>query len=534
MGLNQRVLLLVVLTLVAGVCSQLISSTFQLSKFGEKELINRSKAVLSRLEKMQDFVAMQGGLKTAIKAAKEKHPDAQLSEETKNQLLVQVPIYSTLVTGESGSKEEGYTFRIFSAEPRNEKYKATADETKIYDRFLKDEKLNELIESDSNNVVVYRPIKVSEKQGCLSCHGDPAQSPWGNGKDIFGYKMENWKDGHLHAIVSISQSKNDAKAAIMDAFFWILGSGLFGLVVSILFSIWFLKRTLGNLNEVNKELNIVSQELLRSGEQIGSSSRSLSQSASEAAASIEQTSTSTEEVSSMIKLNADNSVQAKELAKVCTEQAKQGNEKVGQLILSMDEISQSSKKIEEITNVIDDISFQTNLLALNAAVEAARAGEQGKGFAVVAEAVRTLAQRSSQSAKEISGLIHESVEKIQNGYHLAQESGQYLTKIVEAVEKVNSLNSEIANASQEQSVGMDAINKAVIELDKVTQDNAANAEETASASQSLSEQAGLLLKQMESLNKVVKGNDQSGLIWAQSRTKLGAHADDNFIIKKVG
>ena len=155
--------------------------------------------------------------------------------------------------------------------------------------------------------------------------------------------------------------------------------------------------------------------------------------------------------------------------------------------------------------MIDDLAFQTNLLALNAAVEAARAGEQGKGFAVVAEAVRALAQRSSSSAKEISDLIKESGDKVKNGEELARKSGASLALIVSSVEKVSHLNNEISTASVEQSVGVSNINKAVNEMDKVTQQNASSAVETASSSDALSNQAEDLNNLVIELRKVLYG-----------------------------
>jgi methyl-accepting chemotaxis protein len=222
----------------------------------------------------------------------------------------------------------------------------------------------------------------------------------------------------------------------------------------------------------------------------------------------------------MIQLNANNSEQAKSLAGECQSLAKDGKHQVEELIKSMNEISESSKKIEEIITVIDDIAFQTNLLALNAAVEAARAGEQGKGFAVVADAVRSLAQRSSVSAKEISALIKESVEKIGAGYNVAKDSGESLNRIVTAVEKVTTLNVEIANASNEQSQGMSSINKSVLELDKLTQQNAASAEETAASSELLNSKAKQLHQQMLILKEIIEGKFQQQ---SKGEDQLGKH-----------
>ncbi|NNM61868.1 MAG: hypothetical protein HKM03_06830, partial [Steroidobacteraceae bacterium] len=174
------------------------------------------------------------------------------------------------------------------------------------------------------------------------------------------------------------------------------------------------------------------------------------------------------------------------------DQADKGGAVVSQAIRAMTEINDSSKKIVDIIGVIDEIAFQTNLLALNAAVEAARAGEQGRGFAVVASEVRNLAGRSATAAKEIKGLIQDSVKKVEEGSSLVTQSGQTLDHIVMAVKKVSDIIGEIAGASQEQSAGIEQVNKAVMQLDEMTQQNAALVEEASAASQSMAGQANSL------------------------------------------
>jgi methyl-accepting chemotaxis protein len=199
-----------------------------------------------------------------------------------------------------------------------------------------------------------------------------------------------------------------------------------------------------------------------------------------------------EQMNSTVQQNADNASQAKQQAANPRTQAEQGGAVVSQAVRAMAEISHSSKKIADITGVIDGIAFQTNLLALNAAVEAARAGEQGRGFAVVATEVRKLAQRSAEAAKEIKALISDSVEKTEGGTRLVDASGQTLNAIVMAVKKVSDIVAEITLASQEQSAGIEQVNKAVVQMDEMTQQNAALVEEAAAASEAADAQARTL------------------------------------------
>jgi methyl-accepting chemotaxis protein len=204
-----------------------------------------------------------------------------------------------------------------------------------------------------------------------------------------------------------------------------------------------------------------------------------------------------EEMTSTVKQNADNAAHASKLAVAARDQAEKGGAVVSKAVTAMVGINDASKKIADIISVIDGIAFQTNLLALNAAVEAARAGEQGRGFAVVATEVRNLAGRSATAAKEIKGLIQDTVGKVDEGSKLVTQSGATLEQIVIAVKKVTDIVTEIAAASNEQSSGIEQVNKAVMQLDELTQQNAALVEQASAASQAMAEQARDLNNSME-------------------------------------
>ncbi|MDC9725005.1 MAG: methyl-accepting chemotaxis protein [Gammaproteobacteria bacterium] len=222
----------------------------------------------------------------------------------------------------------------------------------------------------------------------------------------------------------------------------------------------------------------------------------LSQRTEQQASSLEETASSMEELTSTVRENSDNARQANQLASSSREQAEKGGSVIKEAIDAMTAISASSKKVTDIIGVIDEIAFQTNLLALNAAVEAARAGEQGRGFAVVASEVRNLAQRSASAAKEIKELINDSGEKVKEGSMLVDESGRTLEETVASSKKVGDIISEIAAAGAEQTQGIEQVNKAVTQMDEMTQQNAALVEEAAAASESLDEQAKSMQRMM--------------------------------------
>jgi methyl-accepting chemotaxis protein len=236
------------------------------------------------------------------------------------------------------------------------------------------------------------------------------------------------------------------------------------------------------------------ETIVTASQQIATGNLDLSSRTEEQASSLEETASSMEELTGTVRQNADNARQANVLARNASQIAAHGGDVVSQVVSTMASINESSKKIGDIIAVIDGIAFQTNILALNAAVEAARAGEQGRGFAVVASEVRSLAQRSAGAAKEIRGLIADSVAKVDAGGRLVDQAGTTMQEIVEGITRVTDIMSEIASASAEQTVGIEQVNDAIAQMDSVTQQNAALVEEAAAAAASLEDQAATLAR----------------------------------------
>jgi methyl-accepting chemotaxis protein len=262
-----------------------------------------------------------------------------------------------------------------------------------------------------------------------------------------------------------------------------------------------------NLRSLVGEVSGSAHAVADTSAQIAQGNLDLSQRTEEQASTLEETASQMEELTSTVTQNADNARQASQMAAGAADVARKGGDVVGQVVHTMSGISDSSRKIADIIGVIDGIAFQTNILALNAAVEAARAGEQGRGFAVVAAEVRSLAQRSATAAKEIKGLIADSVGKVDAGTKLVDAAGRTMGEIVDSVRKVSDIIAEIAAASQEQSAGIEQVNTAVTQMDQVVQQNASLVEEATAATESMREQAGSLLQSVSRFRLQQDGSD---------------------------
>lgn len=303
----------------------------------------------------------------------------------------------------------------------------------------------------------------------------------------------------------MAEAKRDAMTARTSAI-WLdiiiaSGSVAFGLAISL-----FLTRSITKpLNRVIEGLTVGAQQVAAASEQVSQSSQQMAEGSSEQASSLEETSSSLEEMSSMTRQNAENARQASERSNEARGAAEKSRDAMARMSGAITKIKTTSDETAKIVKTIDEIAFQTNLLALNAAVEAARAGDAGKGFAVVAEEVRNLAQRSAEAAKNTAALIEGAQRNADNGVSVSNEVEAILNEIVSGVQKVTHLIGDVSSASDQQAQGIDQINTAVAQMDKVVQSNAANSEESAAASEELSSQAIELMDMVNVLVRIARG-----------------------------
>ncbi len=553
LSFQQKILGIVLLAVLTTSIGGLMASWNHTQQEIKHALVDKSRALLSRIDAVRGFVADQGILEATVEKIQKDSPDGNLSDDQKRVVMNSVPIYAAMKVGAHASKEDNYIYRVFSDEPRRKENLATRDELVIFNKFLKDPQLKEFVVENSDYVAVYRPVYLSKDQGCLVCHGDPKNSPWNNGKDILGHRMENWSDGKLHgvmAVISDLKTVQEARRAEsgLQGVLTLLGLAGAGGLMALAIAYLLLKTPISLLKHVTLSLNQNGQQITTAASGLEESSVSLNQTATDAAASIQLTSASITQISAMVERNTEHASRGHELSTTTVQAADKGQVAVQQMLSAIEDLNQTNAKvlgeleesnkelgtivqvigeIGDKTKVINDIVFQTKLLSFNASVEAARAGEQGKGFAVVAEEIGNLASMSGEAAKQITVLLSTSREKVSQVVNetrqkmdtlvqstrikvgatseSARKVGDELEGIVAKVQQLGNNVNDIANASQEQGIGIREVNKAVGEFDKISHSNAIVAQKTAQASGELTQQAEEMHKLVSQLDHMLSG-----------------------------
>lgn len=529
---------------------------------GELALQSKARAILSRLEASREYVANMGVLKPMVEKMKTDYPDGNLPKEAKETLLKAVPIYAALEVGAAHAAKDNYQFRVFAKNPRNPKNSPTDLEIKYLERFEADPQLNEITETSADGKLhlTIRPVRLAASQGCMHCHGAPAASPWGNGKDILGTQMEDMKDGDLKGAFAIISDLSPLQAEARASTLKIGGGGAALTLVSLIAIFLFLRGPMNILATVIQKLGHGATSMVGSASSIGNTSTDLRAAIDTQASALQQTIVAVDEINSTVSHNAKNAERSKDIAARTSDAVNSGMQTVEAMVDSMsgikgatEEIRQaidaSNREIKQITSVIgeiaektkviNDIVFQTKLLSFNASVEAARAGEHGKGFAVVAEEVGSLAQLSGNAARDINAMLESSIqrvnqivqsnesriatmiaqanERVESGTQTTTECGQAFERIRQDAGQLVNIVESFAVATKQQATGLGEISKAIAQLDQVTQTTTCASGQAQDQATEVSDQAEQLMSLVGELKQLVDGTD------SQSERRLPGH-----------
>jgi methyl-accepting chemotaxis protein len=535
MSIRTKILGFVVIACMFCTLAAVLVGRARLDHDLELALVEKSEAILTRLESTRAYVAKQGLLESSIKEAVRRHPSGTLSDETKQTILNVVPIYAALKVGSDNAQKDHYKFRVAAKEARRPENEATGKEIEFLDQFEADASLKQLAYLDKENKAVWvmRPIRLSQNDGCISCHGHPSTSPWGNGKDILGYKMENWKDGYLHGMFKIvsSTEPKDAEVAAATVNMGLWSSGI--LICALAVVIVLLRKPIRTLVSITDRLKASAGESLKSSERLGDAAQAVSAATGEQAAGVQETMSSMSEMNAMIAKTLELASQTQSLSSELDQQSKAGTGVMHGMVSSMESIKKSNEELKKMvqiindistkTNVINDIVFKTQLLSVNASIEAARAGEHGKGFAVVAEEVGNLALVSGKAAEEIREMLAKSQSHVQEivamtsdrvaeGERVSQNAMKSFEEISGGINRIQNYAQSVSEATNQQQEGITQITVAMNQMDRASQQNSEMATNVAQLSTSVLDQSQGLSTITDETENLVFGRVSGGPI----------------------
>lgn len=526
-----KILIIIFVTCISSTAIFILLTIVNISNVGKKGLLDKSQAILTKLENARNYVATQDTLTDIVKSVIQKYPNGNIPESEKLKILKSVPIYASLELGKSGSDTGKYLFLVSSSQPRNSKNLAEESELEKINQFKNNETLNEIIKVSKDNkyLEVSRPVKISESQGCLTCHGNPINSPWKNGKDILGYSMENMKDGDIRAIFTIKSELEPINQEINKAIINIILIGLIVCLISILVSYLILKNPISRIKNVIRDLKDQSEKMGSISATLKGYSKELENSVSEQAISVNETSEAINEITIMINKTNENFNESTIISKKTSQKTDDGQKIISDLVNSMEIIQESNQQLQNIsgiieqihskTTVINEIVSKTELLSLNASIESARAGEYGKGFTVVAEEVGNLAKISGKSAEEIQKLIVTSQDEVNNILEISKgrnEEGKKITKIAqetflsisEDIKILVNLMQQISDATREQETEIKQISHSIDKINQVTQKTQKISLQTSEFSEKISAQSSELGVTSSRIEFLISGNEK--------------------------